>query len=70
MIVALIGLAISVKFERQEFGIFFGLMFTLLLNYEYDDGPEYFTAIWNYRKIHQQRIKDEGLQNIILETDV
>ena len=69
MIVALVGLAISVKFERQELGIFFGIMFTLLLNSEYDDGPDYFTALWNYRKIHQRRIKEEGLQNMILETN-
>ena len=69
MIVALIGLAISVKFERQELGIFFGIMFTLLLNSEYDDEPDYLSAIWNYRKIHQRRIKEEGLQNMILETN-
>ena len=70
MIFSLIGLAISIKFERQELGIFFGIMFTLLFNSDYDDGPDYMAALWNYRKIHKRRIEEEGLQNIILETHV
>ena len=69
MVISLIGCAISIKLESQPMGIFFGIMFTLLFHSDYDDGPDYLTALWDYRKIHRSRVEEEGLNNIILDND-